>query len=44
VDDRLDDPVDDNGEVEFDLTQDGHPIPTPVNVPTTSPKLCTQFG
>ena len=44
MDDRLDDPVDDNGEVEFDLTQDGHPIPTPVNVPTTSPKLCTQFG
>ena len=43
-DSPADDPVNDNGEVEFDLTQDGHPIPTPVNVQTTSRKLRAQFG
>ena len=43
-DSLLDDPVDRNGEVEFDLTQDGHAIPTSVGTTTASRKLRAHFG
>lgn len=41
------DPVDENGEVVFELTPDGHPIPIAAaarDLPTTHRKLRVQFG
>ena len=45
LDDSLDDLVDSNGEVEFDLLQDRHAIPSSTaNLPTITRKLRAQFG